>query len=364
MIDTLSPQLPPSEGALEPGTSIQSFGVVGAGLMASQLALLFAHKLHIPVLISDLSEDRVSAALHRIRQLLDRQEAKGKLAAGEAAEVADLIRGTTNPADFRNHDAAIEAVFENQTAKRSVFRQLETTVPSEALLLTNTSSLSVTAMARGLKHPDRVLGFHFFNPVATLPLIELVRTQFSSDAAIHAAQGLATALGKTAVPVADHSGFVVNRLLTRMFSVILTEVDKSGDPASVDRSLEPWQLPMTPLRLISYIGPRVQQHICDTLHRAYPDRFARSASLEALVAAGLPGFFDEHGEILPAAQIPPAEPYEVDGARIRQRVNDALVHEARLLLEENVIGSWDDIDRCMVLGANFPKGGLSRLLTI
>ncbi|MBE4718184.1 3-hydroxyacyl-CoA dehydrogenase [Pseudarthrobacter sp. AB1] len=347
--------------ARQPKT-IQTFGVVGAGLMASQLVLLVADKLRIPVLLSDLSTDRVSAALHRMRGHLDRQEAKGKLRPGEAAEIAGLIRGTTDPSRFSGCDAAIEAVFEDQKNKRSVFRQLEEHIDPDALLLTNTSSLSVTDMARGLKHPDRVLGFHFFNPVAVLPLVELVRTPLSSDTALATAWSLAAGLGKTAIPVTDTPGFVVNRLLTRLFNEILAEIDKGGDPVAVDRSLSPWDLPMTPLHLIGYIGPSVQQHICDTLHRAYPARFDRSASLTAVVKAGLPGFFDENGKVPPAARTLPPEPHGVDPDRVRLRVRHALAQEAQLMLDEGVVATWEDINRCMTLGANFPTGGLTRLL--
>ncbi|WP_423185139.1 3-hydroxyacyl-CoA dehydrogenase NAD-binding domain-containing protein [Arthrobacter sp. NyZ413] len=341
---------------------IETFGVVGAGLMASQLVLLFAERLRIPVTLSDISADRVAGAVKRMRENLNRQETKGRLQPGEAAEIAELIRGTTDPAEFSSCDAAIEAVFEELKVKRTVLRQLEESVAPDALLLTNTSSLSVASMARGLKHPERVVGFHFFNPVAVLPLIELIRTPFASESTVSSASDLATRLGKTAVYVADSPGFVVNRILTRLFCEILTEIDKGGDPVAVDSSLAPWRLPMTPLDLIGYIGPAVQRHICDTLHRAYPDRFGRSASLDAVVAAGIPGFFNARGEVPPAARILPSEPHGVDPNRIRRRVRDALAEEAQLMLDEGVVATSEDIDRCMTLGANFPAGGLTRLL--
>lgn len=358
---TADPSSVADADAVRPKT-IETFGVVGAGLMASQLALLVATKLRIPVLVSDLSAGRVSAALHRMRGHLDRQEARGRLQPGEAAEIAGLFRGTTDPSGFSACDAAIEAVFEDQNVKRNVFRQLEEFIAPDALLLTNTSSLSVAGMARGLKHPDRMLGFHFFNPVAVLPLVELVRTPFSSDAALARAWDLAAGLGKTAIPVADRPGFVVNRLLTSLFCGILAEIDSGGEPVTVDRSLLPWGLPMTPLNLIGYIGPSVQRHICDTLHRAYPDRFGRSASLTAVVDAGLPGFFDETGNVPAAALILPPEPHGVDPIEVRRRVRDALAEEAQIMLDEGVVATWEDIDRCMTLGANFPAGGLTRLL--
>lgn len=340
---------------------IESFGVMGAGLMASQLALLVAEKLRVPVLVNDVSASRVTNAIEGMQARLKRQEAKGRLAPGEAAEIGGLIRGSTKPTEFSTCDAAIEAVYEELSVKRTVFRQLEESVASDALILTNTSSLSVAAMARGLLHPERVLGFHFFNPVAVLPLLELVRTPFVSDDAVRSASDLAARLGKTAVHVADTPGFVVNRILTRIFSEILAEIDKGADPATVDNSLESWGLPMTPLQLIGYIGPSVQRYICDTLHRAYPDRFHRSTSLDAVVQAGLPGFFDENGIVQPVAVARPSEPHGSDVASLRRRVREALDQEVQLMLDEGVVATSADIDRCMVLGANFPAGGLSRL---
>lgn len=344
-------------------TAIQAFGVVGAGLMASQLVLLIADKLRIPVKISDLSADRVAAALGRMRAHLERQEAKGKLLPGEAAEISSLITGTTDIGEFGACDATIEAVFEELSVKRSVFQQLEEFVRPDALLLTNTSSLSVASMARGLQHPERLLGFHFFNPVAILPLVELIGTPYSAEAAMAEGRDLALRLGKTAVRVADKPGFVVNRLLTRLFCEVLDEIDKGGDQVSVDNALAPWGLPMTPLNLIKYIGPAVQRHICDTLHRAYPGRFIRSASLDALVDAGLPGFFDQDGRPHPEVAANRPGPYRIDAGHVRRRVRDALSEEAQHMLNEGVVASFEDIDRCMTLGANFPAGGLTRLLS-
>ncbi|WP_052207065.1 3-hydroxyacyl-CoA dehydrogenase [Sinomonas humi] len=342
---------------------IAKIGVVGAGLMASQLALLFARKLRVPVIISDLSEERVRNALTGIRARLERDAAKGRLEPAEAQQIAELLRGTTDPSDFAGCTAVIEAVFEELEVKRSVFRTLEEAVDSETLLLTNTSSLSVAAMAEGLRHPERVVGFHFFNPVAVLPLLELVRTPFASDAAMAEASRLAERLGKTAVHVADSPGFVVNRLLTRLFDEVLEEIDDGGDPLSVDRALDPWGLPMTPLALIDYIGPAVQAHICAAMHASFPDRFREPASLTAVVEARLPGFLLADGTLRPEVRQLLPQPHDVDPGDVRERVRAALAEEVRLMLEEGAARSAEDIDLCMVLGANYPQGGLTPLLT-
>ncbi|MEN2744139.1 3-hydroxyacyl-CoA dehydrogenase [Sinomonas halotolerans] len=368
-----------------PVRSLAAVGVVGAGLMASQLATLFAQQLRVPVTMSDLSAERVGAALTGIRARLDRAEAKGRLAPGEAAEISALITGTTDPADFAGCDAVIEAVFEELSVKREVFAAAEAAIADDALLLTNTSSLSVQAMAEGLARPERVVGFHFFNPVAVLPLLELVRTPLASDAAVSRALDLASALGKTAVPVADAPGFVVNRLLTRLFAEVLAEIEATaatgGDPLAVDRALEPWGLPMTPLTLIDYIGTAVQQHICATMHAAYPERFPLSPWLAAASESGVRRLRADDGGLSPeaAALLPraaaaagqPAGGHQRDGARaeagtdtarVLERVRAALAEEVAIMLAEGVVASEEDIDRCMVLGANYPAGGLTPLL--
>lgn len=355
--------------------SFSAVGVIGAGLMASQLATLFAQQLRVPVTMSDLSADRIDAAKAGIRARLDRAEAKGRLQPGEAAEIAGLIKGTTDPADFAGCDAVIEAVFEELEVKRTVFAAAEAAIAPDALLLTNTSSLSVEAMGQGLAHPERVVGFHFFNPVAVLPLLELVRTPVASQDALAAAASLASALGKTAVPVADAPGFVVNRLLTRLFAEVLAEIEAAaaagGDPLAVDRALDPWGLPMTPLTLIDYIGTAVQQHICATTHRAYPDRFPLSPWLTAAAEAGVRRLLADDGALSPeaAALLPrrtgtaeAATGEPVDQARILDRVRAALADEVGLMLAEGVVASAEEIDRCMVLGANYPAGGLTPLL--
>lgn len=346
--------------------------------MASQLAMLFAQQLRVPVTMSDLSAERVEAALAGIRSRLERAESRGRLAQGEADEIAALVTGTTDPADFAGCDAVIEAVFEELAVKRQVFAAAEAHIAPDALLLTNTSSLSVLAMAEGLAHPERVVGFHFFNPVAVLPLLELVRTPVASDKAMSRAMELAAALGKTAVQVADAPGFVVNRLLTRLFAEVLAEIEATaeagGDPIAVDRALGAWNLPMTPLTLIDYIGTAVQQHICATMHAAYPDRFPLSPWLAAAADAGVKRLLAADGGLAPdaadlltrsvAALTPPgaAQGEPVDQRRVLERVRAALAEEAGIMLSEGVVASDEDIDRCMVLGANYPAGGLTPLL--
>ena len=192
----------------------------------------------------------------------------------------------------RTCDFVIEAVFEELEVKQKVFAELENHVSPECILATNTSSLSVSAMAADLAHPERVVGFHFFNPVAVLPLLEVVRGEQTDDTTLATALFVAKELKKNAVLVADAPAFVVNRLLTRLMGEVTTAVDE-GTPIEVaDTALRPLGLPMTPFALLQLVGPAVALHVAETLNEAFGDRFPVSANLQALVAAKKPGIYD------------------------------------------------------------------------
>ena len=354
---------PAGRPAVDP-RPITSVGVIGAGLMASQLALVFARQLRVPVLMTDLSVEKLDKALDWVDAQLAKQVQRGTLTEDSATQIRGLISVTTDKQDFAPCDAVIEAVFEDLAVKQNVFAELEPILRPDALLLTNTSSLSIAAMGTGLTHPGRLLGFHFFNPVAVLALLELVRTPQTDPTSLATAFELAARLGKTAVLVADAPGFVVNRLLTRMFSEVLALIDNGGDPAAVDRVLDQLGLPMRPLALLRFIGPVVQQHICETMHSAFPHRFRLSATLHKIVDAGLPGYLDHDGEVPPEvrALLPAAR--NMDPAKARSRIIAALADEVTHMLTEGVVAGPEQIDLCMILGANYPfhTGGLTPLL--
>ncbi|WGM22928.1 3-hydroxyacyl-CoA dehydrogenase NAD-binding domain-containing protein (plasmid) [Paenarthrobacter sp. OM7] len=344
--------------------SIRTVGVVGAGRMASQLALLFASQLRVPVLLTDVSTTRIDSALEWIGQQTDKLVARGLLSAVEAQEICGLVRGATDKAAFADRDLVIEAVFEELGVKREVFAQVEEVVSPEAILLTNTSSLSIADIAAGLTHPERLVGFHFFNPVDRLQLVELITLPGTDPAAAATALTLANDLNKVPVLVKDKPGFVVNRLLTRLISEALQFIDEGADPYTVDHALDPVGLPMTPLQLLQFIGPAVQQHIGDTMHDAYPERFTSSTSLKAIVAAGLPGYLDEHGHITASAAAFLPDPAPVSAELVRTRIMGAMAEETSLMLKESLVAGPEQIDLCMILGANFPfhTGGLTPLL--
>ncbi|MFW6188386.1 MAG: 3-hydroxyacyl-CoA dehydrogenase NAD-binding domain-containing protein, partial [Actinomycetota bacterium] len=234
---------------------LRKAAVIGAGLMAGQLASLIASGARIPVVMTDLDDERLAAGVARTRERLAVQAARGRLTAEQAEQLSALVTGATGPEDLADADFVIEAVFEDLEVKKQVFRRWEEVVRPDAVLATNTSSLSVTAMAEDLAHPERVVGFHVFNPVEVTPLLEVVAGERTGDVALATAFDLAATLRRTAVRVRDAPGFVVNRVLTRMFDVVVRALDAGTDPELADSAPDPMGLPMSPLRLLDFVGP-------------------------------------------------------------------------------------------------------------
>lgn len=325
-------------------------GVVGAGLMATQLATLLIRRLEVPVVITDIEPTRVEAAIETIRADLLGLAANGRLAESKARFLGSLAVGGKTAVDYAGCDLVLEAVFEELSVKKEALAAVEAAVAPECILATNTSSLSVEAMGRDLAHPERLVGLHFFNPVAVLPLVEIVRTPKTDDVTLATAWSVTRSLGKRGVLVADAPGFVVNRLLTRQSSVLMQAIETGNTFEETDAAALLLGLPMPPSALLALVGPKVANHVLHTMHEAYPDRFPLSRTLESLAA----------GEF-PAAQ-PSPDRASVD--EIRTRILEALADECRHLLDEGVVGAAADIDACVILGAGYPffLGGITKHL--
>nr|WP_123604465.1 3-hydroxyacyl-CoA dehydrogenase NAD-binding domain-containing protein [Micromonospora sp. Llam0] len=350
----------PSADLARPVTKV---GVVGAGLMASQLALLFARRLQVPVVLTDLDQARVDAGLSYVHSEIEKQVGKGRMDTGTAAKLLALVSGSVDKSAFADADFVIEAVFEDLKVKKQVWAEVEAIVGPETILATNTSSLSVSDMAADLAHPERVVGFHFFNPVAVLPLLEIVRGERTDDAALATAFAVGKQLRKSCVLVSDAPAFVVNRLLTRFLGEIFAAVDAGTPPEVADAALDPLGLPMRPLALLQLVGPPVAHHVGGTLHAAYPDRFTVSDNLRRIAESGLPLMVDDEinpeiGKLLEVGSQP------LTDEQVRQRALDALAQEARLMLDEGVVAEPQDIDLCLILGAGWPfhLGGITPYL--
>ena len=362
-------------GAPDPALArpVTSVGVVGAGLMAGQLTLLFVRRLKVPVVMTDLDAERVQRGVAAVHGQIAALRDKGRLTRDAANRLTALVTGSTSTDAFADADLVIEAVFEELEVKKQVFAEVEAAVSPDCVLMTNTSSLSITQMAAGLNHPERVVGFHFFNPVAVLPLVEVVRGRRTDDATLATAFAVGVQLRKSCVLVQDAPAFVVNRLLTRLMSEVLGAVDE-GTPVEVaDAALEPLGLPMSPFTLLQLVGPPVARHVARILQEAFGDRFAVSRTLERIVEAGRPGvyswgpdgrpFVDEETRALlgPDQVGPGAGP---GAEQVRERALTALAQECRLMLAEGVVAAAADIDLCLLLGAGWPfhLGGITPYL--
>jgi 3-hydroxyacyl-CoA dehydrogenase/enoyl-CoA hydratase/carnithine racemase len=349
---------------------VTKVGIIGAGLMASQFALLFLRKLQVPVLITDLDQARVDKGLAYIHDEIGQLEAKGRLDGDSANKLRALVTGTTDKSLYADCDFVIEAVFEEVGVKQQVFGEIEKIVAEDAILATNTSSLSVEEIGAKLEHPERLVGFHFFNPVAVMPLIEVVRTPQTTDAALSTAFVVARGLGKNAVLTADAPGFVVNRLLAKVMGEAARAVYEGTPLLTVEKAFAPIGLPMTPFQLIDLVGWKVAAHVQDTMARAFPDRFFASENFHRL--AELPEVVekDKSGKVTgwtkPAVKVLKgavgSDPATED--EILRRVQDGLAQEIRIMLDEGVVPAVEDIDLCLILGAGWPfiDGGASPYL--
>ena len=329
---------------------IQKAGVVGAGLMATQLATLFLRRLEVPIVITDVDAVRVEEAVAAIRADLEKQVTRGRLAEGKARFLGSIVTGATDTSAFAGCDLVIEAVFEEIAVKQKVFAALEEVVSEECLLVTNTSSLSVTDMAARLRHPERVVGMHFFNPVAVLPLVELVRAEATDDTTLATAWDVTKKLGKRGVLVRDAPAFVVNRMLTRQSCVLMQALENGNTFEETDAAALELGIPMPPSALLAMVGPRVANHVLHTLHDAYPDRFPLSPTLE--------NFANGEMDIVLTGDA------KQSVTEIHESILEALADEARHLLDERVVPSAGEIDACLILGAGFPffHGGITRYL--
>ena len=328
---------------------VQRVGIVGAGLMARQLALLMLRRLEVPVVLRDLGQEQVDEAIAWIADELAELARRGRLAEGKARFLGSLVAAGTGWELFAGCDLVLEAVFEELEVKKKVFAELERVVSAECVLATNTSSLSVTEMGAELEHPERLVGMHFFNPVGVLPLVELVRTPQTDDVSLATAWAVTAKLRKTGVLVRDAPGFVVNRLLGRQGSVLTQALDRGNTVEETDEAVLRLGLPMAPSVLLQLVGPKVANHVRHQLHDAWPDRFPLSATLESLAQGGEPVVVED-------------APRTVD--ELHEAVLEALADEVRHTLEDGVVAEAADVDTCLLLGAGFPfwLGGITKHL--
>jgi 3-hydroxyacyl-CoA dehydrogenase/enoyl-CoA hydratase/carnithine racemase len=344
---------------------VSKAGVVGAGLMASQLALLLVRNLKCPVVMTDIDQARADKGVAWVKNELNKLVEKKRMSAESAARLSLLISGSADQSVFAGCDFIIEAIFEELSLKQELFKKLEQIVSAECILATNTSSLSVEKMSIGMVNPERVVGFHFFNPVAIMPLLEIARTSKTDDATTATAVAIGKELKKTMIICKDAPGFVVNRLLTRFMGEITDAVDEGTAPDVADNAMRTIGFPMSPFELLGLVGPGVALHVSETLHENLGPRYRISPTMAAMVKEGVKSFYlkNEDGTVSanPAALALVHQGTTPSTAeQVRLRALNALAEEAKMMLDEGVVATAAEIDLCMLMGAGWPMhlGGI------
>ena len=355
------------EGAPKPAVArkVTKVGVVGAGLMASQLALLLLRNLKCPVVMTDIDQERADKGVAWVKNELAKLVEKKRMSEESAHRLSLLISGSADQNSFAGCDFIIEAIFEELSLKQELFKKLEKIVSPECVLATNTSSLSVERMTEGLTNPERVIGFHFFNPVAVMPLLEIARTSTTDDATTATAVAVGKELKKTMIICKDAPGFVVNRLLTRFMGEVTDAVDEGTSPAVADSAMRSIGFPMSPFELLDLVGPGVALHVSETLHANLGERYSISPTMQAMVAAKVRNFYikGSDGKLTPnpeALALMKQGTTASTAEQVRERALKALAVEARMMLDEGVVSTPAEIDLCMLMGSGWPMhlGGI------
>jgi 3-hydroxyacyl-CoA dehydrogenase/enoyl-CoA hydratase/3-hydroxybutyryl-CoA epimerase len=360
-------------GAIEP-QAISRLALVGAGVMGGGIAEL-ASRVGIEVRVRDVNAASLTRALQTARSLVDDRlrRRKGPPAVRGRERDAQLarIQPTLELSGVGRADFVIEAVVEDIDVKRRVFAELEVRSHPESVLATNTSSLAVSSLAEGLQHPQRFCGFHFFNPVHRMPLVEVVRGRHTSDATLVTAVALARRMGKTPVVVRDAPGFVVNRILMPYLREAMYLLEEGYRLRDIDLSMRAFGMPMGPFEVLDEVGLDVAKKVAAILGQAFPDRMEAAPALDKLVAAGRlgrksgAGFYRYRGS---ERRVDPRLARRIGIARGRHgatteplsdRMVLAMVNEAARCLEDGIVADAGAIDLAMIFGAGFPpfRGG-------
>jgi 3-hydroxyacyl-CoA dehydrogenase/enoyl-CoA hydratase/3-hydroxybutyryl-CoA epimerase len=357
-------------------TPVRSLMLVGAGVMGGGIAEL-ASRFGIEVRMRDLKLEALTRALQTARSLIDergRWRRAGGNAAREASAQMARILPTLELTGVGRAQFAMEAVVEELDVKRRVLAELEVRLGDGAVIATNTSSLSVDALGQGLAHPERLCGFHFFNPVHRMPLVEVVRGARTSDPTLVTAVALARRLGKTPVVVADSPGFVVNRILMPYLSEAMALLAEGYPLVDIDAAMRRFGMPMGPFEVLDEVGLDVAHKVAGVLSQAFPDRMPASSPLEKMLAAGRLGkksglgFYRHRGRrrrpdralrrllgLTRARRAPSMD-------TLSERMVLAMINEAARCLEEKVVADAGMLDVAMIFGAGFPpfRGGVLR----
>ena len=356
---------------------VTSASVVGAGTMGQGIAAANV-KRGVPTLLSDARPETLAAGVSGVVRETAYNKQTKQTDANRAIEMAALVSSSTVDTELASTDVVIEAIYEDAQAKQKLFAALEPHAGDNTILCSNTSTIPITKLAKGLARPERFCGLHFFNPVRKMPLVEVIRGEKTSDATIAAMTAYARQLGKTPVVVNDGPGFLVNRLLMPYMTEAALLVAEGVEIKAIEKAAKRFGMPMGPLTLYDVVGLDVCIHAGKVMQDAFPDRVVPASIVEKLVEAGRlgqkngKGFFD----------YPPAKPGKppkgVPSDEVSALVTEAggetsagdvdltdrlmlpMLVEATRAIEDGIVGDVRDVDLALILGIGFPpfRGGL------
>ncbi len=335
-------------------------GIVGSGAMGSGIAQVASTAGH-EVILSDTREAALETSKNKLQKIMNRLIEKSRVEADEAQAIQGRIQYTTDNADMASCGLVIEAIVENLDVKKQVFKQLESIVSEDAMLASNTSSLSIASIAAACEHPERVLGIHFFNPAPLMKLVEIIPAIQSDPKVVETARQLINNWGKTTVLAKDTPGFIVNRVARPFYGEALRIYEEGiADFATIDWAMKDFgAFRMGPFQLMDYIGNDINFTVTETVFKAfwYDPRYKPAFTQKRLSEAGYlgrktgKGYYDYSPEAMPPAHTGDTKL----GIKIVNRVVAMLINEAADALYLN-IASRDDIDLAMTRGVNYPKG--------
>ncbi len=367
----------------EQAGDVKLAAVLGAGIMGGGIAYQSAVK-GTPILMKDIREEALQLGLNEATKLLDKRVSKGKLSAVKMAEALNAIRPTLSYGDFGNVDIIVEAVVENPKIKQAVLSEVEGLVKEDAVLTSNTSTISISLLAQALKRPENFCGMHFFNPVHMMPLVEVIRGEKSSEKAVATTVAYAKKMGKTPVVVNDCPGFLVNRVLFPYFGGFAKLVSMGVDFQRVDKIMEKFGWPMGPAYLMDVVGMDTAHHARDVMAEGFPDRMKedKKTAVDAMYEAerfgqkNNKGFYsyemDKRGK---PKKVSDAQAYEILKPVVyeQRELSDEEIIEMMMVplcletvrcLEEGIVDSAADADMGLIYGIGFPpfRGGALRYI--
>lgn len=367
---TDSKRLPADAGAKK---KVQTVGVLGAGVMGAGIAQAAA-KAGYKVVVKDVEQKFLDKGLSTIKGLFDSLVEKKRVTREEADKTISDMKMTTAYEDLAGCDLVIEAVLEDLKIKQTALAELEKVCAPDFVFATNTSSLSVNDIANGAKDPSRVVGLHFFNPVHKMPLVEVVKADKTSDAALGAAMSVALKLDKTTVITKDAPGFVVNRLLAPYLREAAVLAEEGVAIEDIDKAMKSFGMPMGPFALLDEVGLDISAKVIHVLHDALGERLTEPPLLkkiEGLKILGKKGgkgiyLYNEKGKpdgVNPEVQalITAPKKKKLPG-EIQDRLVLLMLNEAARCLEEKVVDEPAQLDLALIFGTGFPPflGGILR----